>query len=294
MLPEPAVPEPNPRLPALPLGAEALAAARLRERRRDLEMQMGSNVEPVPARLTPRGSLVALAGGSAEDAHTPVTPPPRVISQDAPVVSAAKVTVGQANDDQNPFRSRAEAAEQQASKLRVDNKKLEAEVRKLRADAYFQRLRKSGQAPGPRGEAMDREQEGQDGCSVQDIAADGLAGRLQAEERAVKAEAEVLRLHTELHAARIQFAILSEKGESLTTCPPPPRATVEDKEGDAYEVRACLRYVCGCVRFFIFNWILSLYSCICCRPSRKHHKMVDGKEDEPQKSVKNFCVVDRA
>lgn len=293
MLPEPAAPKslpepaaPPARLPALPLGAESLVAARLRNSKREADMLDGGDVQAVPARLTPRGSLVALAEMPEEAAQVAVarvTPP-----ADNPVVAAARVALGEGQNNENPFRIRAEVAEQQARKLRMDNKKLEGEIRKLRADAYFQRIGKNVQ--GPRSAGAGKSQEGELPASDADTAAD-IAARLLAEERAVKAETELLHLHTELQAARIQFAILSDNN-GVTTLPPPESS--KGPELPEYKVLPCFRYICGCLRFFILQLFVAL--CICSRggASRLHEK-IDEKNETPDNSpVKTFCVADRA
>lgn len=282
MLPEPAVPDPNARMPALPLNAESLQAG-FHNSRRDLGLQEERNIEAVPARLTPRGSLVALS------------PPPPEGAARAPAAEAPPpdVALRQSNKDQNPLAIRAEAAEQQARKLQVENKKLEAEVRKLRADAYFQRIRKNEQVP--RCVSMEKAEENQYASSVVETSADAWAARLVSEERAVQAETEVLRLHTELQAARIQFAIVADKTGTTSAPPPPVLDGVENKEFANYKVIPCLRYVFGCLRFFILQKPLALCRCFCCRSSKQHRKMIEEGDESPQKPpVTTFCVVDRA
>jgi len=272
--------------------AESLAASRLRSKTEAEDVPVHGNVEPVPARLTPRGSLVALAAVPAEASQEAAV---RARPPDAPVVAAAKVALGAGNNDQSAFRTRAEAAEQQVRKLRMENKKLEGEVRKLRADAYFQRIGKNLQ--GPRSAGADKPQDSELASGAPDTAAaDAWAARLVAEERAVQAETEVLRLHTELQAARIQFAIISDK-TGLTTAPPPesPKLIPKGVELPEYDVQHCFRYVCGCLRAVILQFLLTFCICFRSRSARKHCKMVDRRSDLPDEApVKTFCVVDRA
>jgi len=297
MLPEPAEPEPiRAMLPRLPLGgADSLAGAAAaaaasaeawpRDHAKGIDQDLDSKIQPVPARLTPRGSLVALEA-HAED------PPRPVPLQAQSVVSAAKVALGEDKDAQNPLRIRAEAAEQQARKLRMENKKLEGEVRKLRADAYFQRIGKNV-FHGPRSAASEKPPDSEKIVGSSEANMDVLAARLLAEERAVKAETEVLRLHTELQAARIQFAILSD-GKPVSAPPP-----AEDTAGDAadfpqYGFRPCFRYVCGCLGFTALQLLLSLGVC-CRRRSKSHSKMEDERSERPGETpIQTFCVVDRA
>jgi hypothetical protein len=173
----------------------------------------------------------------------------------------------------------------------MENKKLEAEVRKLRADAYFQRLQ------GPRGTVGEKAEDcilkGSE-SAASDTSPD-ICARLLAEERAVQAETEVLRLHTELHAARIQFAIISDQNGLSTTSAPPPEERVKTEDLPDYRAIPCFRYVCGCLRFFILRFFLALCCCFRSRSPRDHSKMDDELKDDPrEKSVKTFCVVDRA
>lgn len=175
----------------------------------------------------------------------------------------------------------------------MENKKLEAEVRKLRADAYFQRLQ------GPRGTVGEKAEDfilkGSEPVAASSDASTDICARLLAEERAAKAETEVLRLHTELQAARIQFAILSDNNGLSTTSAPPPEESATTVDLPDYRVLPCFRYVCGCLRFFIMKFLLVICFCFRSRSPRKHCKMVEESKDDPrEKPVKTFCVVDRA
>lgn len=296
MLPTPAeVPKaPAAILPSLPLSAEALAAARSRAASNPLQDAMG--VEPVPARLTPRGSLVALAAMPAEAQQDssdsalemPAQPPPRMA-----VATAGKVALGQGNDSQQQhlLRVRAESAEQELRKLRMENKKLEGEVRKVRADAYFSRIGKNVQGPRGMGE---KAQETDQLASAKDASEHAWTARLLAEERAVKAETEVLRLHTELQAARIQFTIMSEG--ATTTAPAPDKSSGLAAAMPDYAVFPCCRYVCGCLRFSAIRLFLACCCCLCCkRSSIQHVKMKEPRSEMLEDGIKRgFCVVDRA
>jgi len=301
MLPEPMQAPPRAPYPAIPpalaldLGPESLAAARLCSSKADANLPVVSDVEPVPARLTPRGSLVALAAMPAEPVQVPGT---RMTPQQSALQQAAKVALGHSSgqDANNLLRIRAEAAEQQVRKAHMENKKMEGEIRKLRADAYFQRIGKNIQ--GPRNVIVEKALESEHAPLAADRSGapetfvnDAWAARLDAEERAVKAEAENLRLHTELQAARIQFAILTDNGVSVSA---PPPESYEFVSASDYKIVPCCRYVCGCFRFFLVKCLLAF--CVCCRRTQvKHRKMVDGKKElAVETPVKTFCVVDRA
>lgn len=291
MLPAPEVPEPPPaKLPSLPFGAEE-ARSRSRSQAAD-----AMDVEPVPAKVTPRGSLVALAAvpveaqqdSSARAVHMSAEPPPRMA-----VATAAKIALGESNDNQQQhlLRVRAESAEQELRKLRMENKKLEGEVRKGRADAYFSRIGKNVQ--GPRG-IGDKAQETDQVSCAKDTSSDAWTAKVLAEERAVKAETEVLRLHTELQAARVQFTIMSEG--VTTTAPTPDNSLGLAVAMPDYAVLPCCRYVCGCLRFTAIRLFLAFCCCFCCRrSSTKHTQMKDTQGDMREDAVKReFCVVDRA
>jgi hypothetical protein len=197
----------------------------------------------------------------------------------------AKVSSGVSKDSESALRLRAADAEQQVRKLRMENKALEGEVRKLRADAYFRRIGKNLQ--GGRDAAPEKPRESEHAPVAQEAAADAWAAKLLAEERAVKAESEVLRLHTELHAARIQFALLADS--SSTTKQAECREAVESARPDAVH--------CGCVQRclrFLLHFFITLCVCFCKRPPTRHIKLASGKSNTPEGiPVKSFCVADR-
>jgi hypothetical protein len=181
---------------------------------------------------------------------------------------------------------RAEAAEREVRKLRMDMKKLEGEVRKQRADAYFQRIQKNVQAPRAPSEIMQEKDAGH--AVAQESCNEALALRAAAEERAVRAEAEVLRLHTELQVSRVQFALIQE--DHLTTTCTPPGENSANVEPVEYAVLPCLSYVCGCLLFFLMRFFMAL--CCCCRfrPREIQAKSLDPKDQQPEVPIKSFCA----
>jgi len=301
MLPEWAPQAAPPRLPALHL--ESLVAARLRDSQKCLDRSDDSkNVQPIPARLTPRGSLIPLTAITADTPLSPETLRPqsgtgeapetperrcdhRVVPPETPLACAAKTQLGK-DGEQNSLLIRAQAAEQEVRKARMDNKKLEGDVRKLRADAYFQRIGKN--LHGARGVTSQKTQEMGHSSSAQDeSSADAWAARLLAEERAVKAESEVLRLQTELQAAMIQFSLISDHAGTTTMSEPPPE-TISSEETPQFQMLPCCRDVCGCLRFYLFPVLCVFWPG---RSSRQHSKMVDEKSETPD--IKGFCVSGR-
>lgn len=272
MLPEP-VPAAAPvaLVPVLALDDGAVAAERLRMSAAGVPEASSAAraVNAVPAKLTPRGSLVTLAAGRA----SPVTG-----GSTEPHPPSEKIDSGHA------VLLRAENAEQQLRQLRMENRALEGEVRKLRADAYFKRIGRSGAAI--RDASLDGPKES---IPIGSDSADAWAARQLAEERAVKAEAEVLRLHTELQAARIQFALLNQ-----TTAPPPTakdEVSIHEAE-DAYQHCRCMKRSLQPITYIL----LTVFHCFYNRSPTRHVKMATAQTDmpQPQAEVKNFCVVDRA
>lgn len=268
MLPEPDAPPQA--LPALPL-----AAAIAKHRAVAPPVLEALEGKPVPAMLTPRGSLVALGDAPKQ-----------------PVAGAAEVNISpvkgrqigrQIGREPPSLHARAECAEQEVKKLRVEVRKWEAEVRKLRAEAYFNRVAKQAQAPRTAdGLASGKELIAETrGCS--DGSADAWTAKALAEERAVKAEAEVIRLHTELQASRIQFQILTET--ATTSAPPPdPECPFEPEklETPSYDVGTCMKYVCGCLRFYACR------SFFCRCPCRSRQPTVLKGEDAAPTQVQAF------
>lgn len=288
MLPEPSLPRASPAmLPELPLRSADLdalpperARARGGQRARSPPIVAGG-IEPVPANVTPRGSIVAISAVQAEA--------PQVLVHEDPVATDASVggCTEVQTEVQNQLLSRAERAEQEVRKLRMENKKLEGEVRKLRADAYFQRIGKN--LHPLRGIAAEKIKDDCERSPADPEVGDAFAARLLAEERAVQAETEVLRLHTELQAARIQFALISDQS---TTSAPPPEA-LKGTEVDDYEVLTCLRHMCGCLRFFLVRIFLAIFCCFHSRSTRLHKKMESGHDEVQDVPVRTF-IVDRA
>jgi hypothetical protein len=173
----------------------------------------------------------------------------------------------------------------------MEVKQLEGLVRKLRSDAYFQRIQKNVHAPHA---ANGKGQEADSVVLTQqehDMRAEASTSRALAEERAVNAEAEVLRLHTELQAARTQFVLLSEQ---LTSSAPPPEdsANVESVE---YAVLPCLRYVCRCLCFFLMRFLMALCCCLrrVRRPQEKDAELENPKDELADVRIRAFCA-DRA
>mmetsp|Transcript_78239 Transcript_78239/g.135722 ORF Transcript_78239/g.135722 Transcript_78239/m.135722 type:complete len:318 (-) Transcript_78239:244-1197(-) len=279
MLPEPDVSGAAPHaLPALPIAA-AMTAKPKPVAPPVLEAMEGV---AVPAKVTPRGSLVALGDAPKQ-----------------PMAEAAAVNVSpvkgrqigrQIGRDPPSLHARAECAEQEVKKLRVEVRKWEAEVRKLRAEAYFNRIAKQVQAP----RSADGMNAGKElfaetrGC-IDASTADAWTAKALAEERAVKAEAEVLRLHTELQACRIQFALLTEN--TTTSAPPPdPESQMEASE-PSYDAATCLQYMCGCLWFYLWRTVMLIFFCRC--PCRSRRAMALKGEDSAATPVKAFSE-DRA
>lgn len=280
MLPEPASSEESPvvLVPALQIASDSLAAEQSRAKKKDLGIDCEIvGVEPVPARLTPRGSIVALEP---------------VASSAGKISSTESVGVAglQERADHGALRLRAESAEKEVRKLRMEVKQLEGQVRKLRSDAYFQRIQKNLYAPRV---ATDKGQE--DDCLAgahgeHDASVETSIARALAEERAVNAEAEVLRLHTELQAARTQFVLMSE--QMTSSAPPPEDSTNVDSV--EYALLPCLRYVCRCLCYSLMRYFMVLCFCLRIRRrSRKNDDLETASDEMAGARIKTFCA-DRA
>jgi len=190
---------------------------------------------------------------------------------------------GGGGGDQSALLARAETAEKEVSNLRIEVRRLEGQVRKLRSDAYFQRIQKAPRAA---------DHEARDGDSVagvhdeQDLYAEAAVSRAIAEERALNAETEMLRLHAELQAARTQFALLSEQTSSST-----PPADYVKLDAIDYAVLPCLKYVCKCMYFLVVRVFIA--ACFCIRLGRPHGKGADLENPHdriPDPPIKAFCA----
>eukprot|EP00427_Karlodinium_veneficum_P049322 CAMPEP_0169244206 /NCGR_PEP_ID=MMETSP1016-20121227/33512_1 /TAXON_ID=342587 /ORGANISM="Karlodinium micrum, Strain CCMP2283" /LENGTH=323 /DNA_ID=CAMNT_0009324573 /DNA_START=68 /DNA_END=1039 /DNA_ORIENTATION=- len=282
MLPEP-YPEDSPvvLVPALQIAAESLAVEQSRAKKKELGVDIETvGLEPVPAMLTPRGSIVALEA----------VPAVATCNQVARMGSNESVRAGDSHDrnEQSGFRARAEAAEKEVRKLRMEVTQLEGQVRKLRSDAYFQRIQKNLH---PR-VVSDKGLEGDAAVGGRDEHEASLSKAL-AEERALNAETEALRLHAELQAARIQFTLLSEQ---TTSSAPPPEDCAKVDSVD-YAIIPCLRYVCGCIYFYWVRIFMAVCCCCFCfrvgRPRENDCDLENPKEKTLDVSIKAFCA-DRA
>jgi len=298
MLPEPEVPESNPaKVPALPLVAESLAARAIQRSKEEAGLAMDAmDVEPVLARLTPRGSLIAVQGQSMSE----VAPPSKQLALQTrgepwpapPKIALASLKSINPHADSQHLQVRAETAEHEVRKLRMENNKLEGEVRKLRSEAYFARISKNLKGPHSH---VDKSQ-GIDERTIpaNDSSADVQASRLQSEQRAVQAEGEVLRLHTELQAARIQFAIIAD-GASTTVPDFSPDVRQADELPESTCV-LCFKRVWHCFQRCLMRCLLVLCCICCCRKSpQKERPMAEAKKGTiAEGAVNNFCIVDRA
>jgi len=297
MLPEPDVPESNPaKVPALPLAAESLAARALQRSKEEAGLAMDAmDVEHVLARLTPRGSLIAVQG----QAMSAAAPPLKQLALQTrgepwpapPKVALASLKSINPHADSQHLQVRAETAEHEVRKLRMENNKLEGEVRKLRSDAYFARIGKNLKGPHSH---VDKSQGIDELSTANDPSADVQASRLQSEQRAVQAEGEVLRLHTELQAARIQFAIIAD-GASTTV----PDFSPDVRQADELPESACVlcfKRVWHCFQRCLMRCLLVLCCICCCRKSpQKERPMAEAKKGTiAEGAVNNFCIVDRA
>lgn len=253
--------------------------------------EVGGSGKIVPAIRTPRGSILVLSGPGLADGHADGEG--EVREGEARSEVATEVGFRSHTDsieglgcgpDNASLRARAECAEEEVRQLRAELRKFVAEVRRLRAEAYRnqqQQQQQQQQTTGSStqvtsgatvsstsGTVTSTAEVPVGGCEVsRGDAADALAAQAAAEERATRAEAEVLRLHIELQASRSQIALISEqKTVMLTGLQSTPPMVIRDEElgctmsssapPSKYEVGSCLKFSLGCLCFFFIRFLL--------------------------------------